>query len=273
MVKVCQRKMERKIMQVTLKDRIRNVDLRKNTCMKDAVQVADELKWNWGGHVAGCVFTIQVQQMNVLAMKNIPFHHLLDFPPHGSRHWRLSHSSVNDSRCNTKQNSLETKLAAFSDLDRRLKQREAKYGFAHSTLVTFMKKRKEGQCLWCGRNGNGTEVGSDGSCGDSGSNDYNDSNGSYDDNVGTGSGGNNGDYVINGYSGNSDGVRSDGNCGVLVLLMILLVDMVVMMVVVARNGCNGRSSNVSSSSDNGGDGAGIVVMVAILSMVVVVMVP
>ncbi|KAJ4436376.1 hypothetical protein ANN_19008 [Periplaneta americana] len=52
MVKVCQRKKERKIMQVTLKDRIRNVDLRKNTGMKDAVQVADELKWKWGGHVA-----------------------------------------------------------------------------------------------------------------------------------------------------------------------------------------------------------------------------
>ncbi|KAJ4437106.1 hypothetical protein ANN_17241 [Periplaneta americana] len=51
MVNVCQRKMERKIMQVTLKDLIRNVDLGKNTDMKDAVQVADELKWNWGGHV------------------------------------------------------------------------------------------------------------------------------------------------------------------------------------------------------------------------------
>ncbi|KAJ4435614.1 hypothetical protein ANN_18230 [Periplaneta americana] len=52
MVKVCQRKMELKIMQVTVKDRIRNVDLRKNTGMKDAVQVEDELKWKWGGHVA-----------------------------------------------------------------------------------------------------------------------------------------------------------------------------------------------------------------------------
>ncbi|KAJ4447366.1 hypothetical protein ANN_09372 [Periplaneta americana] len=37
---------------VKLKDRIRNVDLRKNTGMKDAVQVADELKWKCGGHVA-----------------------------------------------------------------------------------------------------------------------------------------------------------------------------------------------------------------------------
>ena len=38
-------------MQVTLKDRIRNEDLRISTGMKDAVEVADNLKWKWGGHV------------------------------------------------------------------------------------------------------------------------------------------------------------------------------------------------------------------------------
>ncbi|PSN47699.1 hypothetical protein C0J52_12164 [Blattella germanica] len=34
------------------KDRIRNVDLRRTTGMKDAIDVAGGLKWQWGGHVA-----------------------------------------------------------------------------------------------------------------------------------------------------------------------------------------------------------------------------
>ncbi|XP_069701125.1 uncharacterized protein [Periplaneta americana] len=44
-----------------------------------------------------------------------------------------------------KQISLETKLAVFSDLDRGLKQADVarKYGFAQSTLATFIKRRKE----------------------------------------------------------------------------------------------------------------------------------
>ncbi|KAJ4449179.1 hypothetical protein ANN_00575 [Periplaneta americana] len=44
-----------------------------------------------------------------------------------------------------KQISLETKLAAFSDLDRGLKQTEVaeEYGFGQPTLETFIKKRKE----------------------------------------------------------------------------------------------------------------------------------
>lgn len=41
--------------------------------------------------------------------------------------------------------SLETKLAAFKDLDDGMKQTEVskKYGFSQSTLATFLKKRKE----------------------------------------------------------------------------------------------------------------------------------
>lgn len=52
MIQVCQRRMERIILRVSLKDRIRNVDLRRTTGMKDAIDVAGGLKWQWGGHVA-----------------------------------------------------------------------------------------------------------------------------------------------------------------------------------------------------------------------------
>ena len=52
MIQVCQRKMERKITHVTLRDRVRCEDLRRSTGMRDASILAERLKWKWSGHVA-----------------------------------------------------------------------------------------------------------------------------------------------------------------------------------------------------------------------------
>ena len=52
MIQVCQRKMERKITHVTLRDRVRCEDLGKSTGMRDASNLAERLKWKWSGHVA-----------------------------------------------------------------------------------------------------------------------------------------------------------------------------------------------------------------------------
>lgn len=52
MIQVCQRKMERMILRVSLRDKIRNEDIRRTTGLKDAIDIAEGLKWQWGGHVA-----------------------------------------------------------------------------------------------------------------------------------------------------------------------------------------------------------------------------
>jgi hypothetical protein len=44
--------MERKILRIFIKDRIRNEDVRKQLGTKDDVQTAAQLKWKWGGHVS-----------------------------------------------------------------------------------------------------------------------------------------------------------------------------------------------------------------------------
>ena len=49
---VCQRKMERKIMGINLKQKIRNDIIRKKTRVMDVLATAKKLKWKWGGHVA-----------------------------------------------------------------------------------------------------------------------------------------------------------------------------------------------------------------------------
>lgn len=49
-LQVCQRRMERKILNVSLRDRLRNEEIR--TKMRDVVERAENLKWKWGGHVA-----------------------------------------------------------------------------------------------------------------------------------------------------------------------------------------------------------------------------
>jgi len=52
MIQVCQRKMERKITHVTLRNRVRCEDLRGSTGMRDDSNLAERLKWKWSGHVA-----------------------------------------------------------------------------------------------------------------------------------------------------------------------------------------------------------------------------
>ena len=49
---VTQRKMERSMLGVSLRDHIRNEDLRKRTGVTDVVKQIRKLKWNWAGHVA-----------------------------------------------------------------------------------------------------------------------------------------------------------------------------------------------------------------------------
>ena len=51
MLNICQRKMERKILGISLKDRIRNTDIRNKTKIKEAMKTAHQIKWKWGGHV------------------------------------------------------------------------------------------------------------------------------------------------------------------------------------------------------------------------------
>lgn len=51
-LQVCQRKMERKILGITLKDRISNTTLQAISSTTDPAQQAIRKKWKWGGHVA-----------------------------------------------------------------------------------------------------------------------------------------------------------------------------------------------------------------------------
>ena len=51
-IQVCQRRMERKLLGITLKDKMRNEELRRRSGMEDAATNARILKWRWGGHVA-----------------------------------------------------------------------------------------------------------------------------------------------------------------------------------------------------------------------------
>lgn len=48
----CQRKMERRILNIKLSDRVTNVELRRKTKMQDVARQAWSLKWKWGGHAA-----------------------------------------------------------------------------------------------------------------------------------------------------------------------------------------------------------------------------
>ena len=51
-IRIAQRKMERSLLDVSLKDKIRNTVLRERTKLIDAVERMANLKWNWAGHVA-----------------------------------------------------------------------------------------------------------------------------------------------------------------------------------------------------------------------------
>lgn len=50
-LRVAQRAMERRILGISLKDKVRNEEIRRRTLMKDVVQEARHLKWKWAGHV------------------------------------------------------------------------------------------------------------------------------------------------------------------------------------------------------------------------------
>ena len=46
------RKMERKILNISIRDRIKNTEVRRRTQVKDAATAAQVTKWRWAGHVA-----------------------------------------------------------------------------------------------------------------------------------------------------------------------------------------------------------------------------
>jgi hypothetical protein len=52
MIQICQRKMERKILEIKMKDRTQNTELRRKSGMEDADSRAHLNKWRWVGHVA-----------------------------------------------------------------------------------------------------------------------------------------------------------------------------------------------------------------------------
>ena len=51
-LQVCQRKMERKILSISLRDRISNTRIRELAKTDEMTEQAEILKWKWGGHVA-----------------------------------------------------------------------------------------------------------------------------------------------------------------------------------------------------------------------------
>lgn len=50
-IQICQRKMERKILGLSLRDKISNTRLRQMTNTRDMAHQGERLKWKWGGHV------------------------------------------------------------------------------------------------------------------------------------------------------------------------------------------------------------------------------
>ncbi|CAH2208231.1 jg27972 [Pararge aegeria aegeria] len=50
-LRVTQRAMERAIVGVSLRDKIRNVEIRRRTRVTDIAQRIDLLKWQWAGHI------------------------------------------------------------------------------------------------------------------------------------------------------------------------------------------------------------------------------
>lgn len=51
-IQVAQRRMERSMLGITLRDRVPNEVIRRKTGVRDAVETILKLKWNWAGHVA-----------------------------------------------------------------------------------------------------------------------------------------------------------------------------------------------------------------------------
>ena len=51
-MKICQRKMERKMLGIKLIDKIPNLEIREKTKVNDIIEEITKLKWKWAGHVA-----------------------------------------------------------------------------------------------------------------------------------------------------------------------------------------------------------------------------
>ena len=51
-LQVTQRRMERSMLDLTLRDRIRNEEIRRRTGVEDVIVRIAKLKWNWAGHMA-----------------------------------------------------------------------------------------------------------------------------------------------------------------------------------------------------------------------------
>ena len=51
-LRVAQRAMERRMLGITRRDRIRNEEIRRRTGVKDVILEANNLKWSWAGHIA-----------------------------------------------------------------------------------------------------------------------------------------------------------------------------------------------------------------------------
>ena len=51
-LEISQRSMERRMLNVKLKDRIRNTTIRQRTRVTDIVQYVTNTKWKWAGHIA-----------------------------------------------------------------------------------------------------------------------------------------------------------------------------------------------------------------------------
>lgn len=51
-VQVAQRAMERAMLGIKLQDRVRNIEIRRRTKVRDVGEVITKLKWSWAGHIA-----------------------------------------------------------------------------------------------------------------------------------------------------------------------------------------------------------------------------
>ena len=51
-LKVAQHAMERKMLHITIRDKVKNVEIRNKTNVKDIIERIKEAKWRWAGHIA-----------------------------------------------------------------------------------------------------------------------------------------------------------------------------------------------------------------------------
>lgn len=51
-IRICQRAMERAMLGISLRDRVRNEEIRRRTKVADAIEQIARSKWRWAGHVA-----------------------------------------------------------------------------------------------------------------------------------------------------------------------------------------------------------------------------